>query len=262
MTEYSRQKLNSSAPLVLHQRCQVACRMIVNGTLHDPTDLLLHTVSESMQSQATSVEQYLAELPMDRRESIKRLRTLILQNIDPLFEEGMQYGMIGYYVPHSIFPGGYHCDPTQPLPYLCLASQKNYMSLYMNSIYTEEPLLNWFVQAWSRTGKKLDMGKSCIRFKKIEDLALDVISEAIRRVPLEKHVAAYLAVRELQVKSKPSPSRGPVKKTSVSRTETETSTVAKKARSPEHEAAQETANKSVPQAEDSSKSQTTKRWAK
>ena len=91
-----------------------------------------------MQSKATSVEQYLAELPADRRESINVVRKLILANIDrKKIQEGMQYGMIGYYIPHSVYPNGYHCDPRQPLPYICLASQKNHLSLYMMCIYGE-----------------------------------------------------------------------------------------------------------------------------
>ncbi len=101
----------------------------------------------------------------------------------------MQYGMISYYVPHSVYPAGYHCDPKQPLPFALLASQKNYLSLYLMSVYGEgSPSKSWFHQAWAKTGKKLDMGKSCLRFKRAEDLALDVIGEAIRRVPAKRYV--------------------------------------------------------------------------
>ena len=148
-----------------------------------------------MQSKATTVRQYLAELPADRRAAIEGVRAVILENIDPVFEEGMQYGMIGYYVPHRVYPPGYHCDPKQPLPFICLASQKNYMSLYLGSVYgpeREKP----FREAWAKTGKKLDMGKSCVRFRKLENLALDVIGESIRRVSARGFIQHY----ELMIK--------------------------------------------------------------
>ena len=144
-----------------------------------------------MQSKAATVEQYLAELPSDRRTAIQAVRETILKNLPKGYEEGMQYGMIGYFVPHSAYPPGYHCDPTQPLPLACLGSQKNYMSLYMMGIYGEGDLGAWFREAWTKTGKKLDMGKSCIRFKKIEDVPLNVIGQAIKRMPMKKHIAQY-----------------------------------------------------------------------
>jgi Domain of unknown function (DU1801) len=144
-----------------------------------------------MQSKATTVEQYLAELPDDRRAAIEAVRQMILKNIDKNFEEGIQYGMIGYYVPHSIYPAGYHCDPRQPLPFLNLASQKNHMSLYAMSLYASPDEAQRFQTEWAKTGKKLDMGKSCIRFKKLDDLALDVIGAAIRRVPVKKYIETY-----------------------------------------------------------------------
>src|SRR5207249_2797076 len=136
-----------------------------------------------MQSTAKTVEQYLAELPPDRREAIAAVREVILLNLDPDYEEGMLYGMIGYYVPHHIFPAGYHCNPAQPLCYAGLASQKNHMSLYLMCEYGNTNELKWFQEAWAKAGKKLDMGKSCVRFKRLEDVALDVIGEAIKRVP-------------------------------------------------------------------------------
>ena len=144
-----------------------------------------------MQSKATTVRQYLAELPSDRRAAVEAVRAVIRQNLDADYEEGMQYGMIGFYVPHRVYPPGYHCDPKQPLPFACLASQKNYLSLYLGCVYGDSPLARWFHEAWAKTGKQLDMGKSCIRFKKAEDLALDVIGEAIRRVPARKFIAYY-----------------------------------------------------------------------
>ncbi len=147
-----------------------------------------------MQSKAATVDAYLAELPDDRRAAIEAVRKVLRANLDKGFEEGMQYGMIGYYVPHHIYPAGYHCDPKQPLAFACLASQKNYMSLYMMSVYGDSALATWFQSEWKKTGKKLDMGKCCIRFKKAEDLALDVIGEAIRRQSLKKYIEVYEAM--------------------------------------------------------------------
>ncbi|MBZ2207470.1 DUF1801 domain-containing protein [Massilia soli] len=154
-----------------------------------------------MQSAASSVPEYLDSLPEDRRALIDAVRAVILENLDAGYREAMQYGMIGYAVPHSVFPAGYHCDPAQPLPFAALASQKNHVSLYLMGLYvgctddkeTEEVL--WFRQAWADAGKKkLDMGKSCVRFKKLDDIALDVIGQAIRRMPTSRYIERYLAV--------------------------------------------------------------------
>lgn len=144
-----------------------------------------------MHSKAATVQSYLAELPDDRRAAIQAIRQVILKNIDRQFEEGMQYGMIGYYVPHRIFPAGYHCDPRQPLPFAGLASQKNHMSLYVMSVYGGGVEEKWFRAAWARTGKKLDMGKCCIRFKKLDDLAMEVVAEAFRRVSAKGYIEHY-----------------------------------------------------------------------
>jgi hypothetical protein len=145
-------------------------------------------------SKATTVEEYLASLPEDRRAAIQAVREVILKNLDEDYAEGMQCGMIGYYVPHSVYPPGYHCDPKQPLPFAGLASQKNHMALYLMCVYGNPAQAEWFRQAWAKTGKKLDMGKACIRFKKLEDLPLDVVGQAIARVPAKKYIAAYEAV--------------------------------------------------------------------
>ena len=144
-----------------------------------------------MQSKATTVERYLAELPDDRREAISAIRAVILKNLPKGCAEGMQYGMIGYCVPHSVYPAGYHCDPKQPLPFASLASQKNHMALYLMNIYGDERHHAWFTKAWTDTGKKLDMGKSCVRFRKLEDVPLAVVGEAIRRVPVKEFIATY-----------------------------------------------------------------------
>ena len=151
-----------------------------------------------MHSKATTVGDYLTELPDDRRNAIKAVRAVILDNLDKDYQEGMSYGMIGYYVPHRIYPAGYHADPRQGLPFVALASQKNYMSLYLMGLYcgyvdgvSDTALIRWFREAWAKTGKKLDMGKSCIRFKKTDDLPLPVIGEAIRRMPAKSYIELY-----------------------------------------------------------------------
>ncbi|MBI5705587.1 MAG: DUF1801 domain-containing protein [Armatimonadetes bacterium] len=147
-----------------------------------------------MTSQAKSVEAYLAELPEDRREAIQAVRKVILDNLDKDYQEGMQYGMIGYFVPHSVYPPGYHCDPKQPLPFAGLGNQKNHMSVYLMCLYGDEAQEAWFRDEWAKTGKKLDMGKSCVRFKKLDDVALEVIGEAVRRVPAAKFIEKYESV--------------------------------------------------------------------
>jgi hypothetical protein len=151
-----------------------------------------------MQSKAATVAEYIASLPPDRREAIEAVRKVILKNLDKTYQETMQYGMIGYNVPHSAFPAGYHCDPKQPLPFAGLASQKNHMSVYMMSVSSGcivgpsgAQHNKWFRDQWAKSGKKLDMGKSCIRFKKVDDLALDVIGEAIKRVPAKLYIQEY-----------------------------------------------------------------------
>jgi hypothetical protein len=156
-----------------------------------------------MQSNAKTVKEYLASLPADRRAVIEAVRKVILKNLDKDYEEGMQYGAIGYYVPHRLYPNGYHCDPKQPLPFGGLGSQKNYMSVGLMCSYMSGDEDDWFRKAWAKTGKKLDMGVCCIRFKKIEDVALDVIGEAVRRVPAKKFIAVYEAALSSRKKQKP-----------------------------------------------------------
>jgi hypothetical protein len=146
-----------------------------------------------MQSKATTVAEYLAELPPDRRVALEAIRNVILKNLPKGYAEGMQYGMIGYFVPHEIYPAGYHCDPKQPLPFACLASQKNHMAIYMMCIYGDPEHEAWFREAWAATGKKLDMGKSCIRFRKLDDVPLPLIGRAIKRVPVKTYIAWYEA---------------------------------------------------------------------
>ena len=165
-----------------------------------------------MQSAVKTVREYLASLPADRRAALSAVRDVIRHKHDADYEEGIQYGMIGYFVPHRIFPAGYHVDPTKPLQFAALASQKNYMALYLMGVYcgcTEEPggetaEVKWFRDAWARTGKLArHMGKACIRFKRVDDLALDVVGEAIRRLPAKAYVERYQ-----QWSSAPSAGRG------------------------------------------------------
>jgi len=157
-----------------------------------------------MQSKAKTVKEYLAELPADRRAAITAVRKVILENLDKDYEEGMHYGGIGYCVPHRVYPAGYHCDPKQPLPFAGLASQKNYMSVYLMCIYGNAETADRFRKEWAKTGKKLDMGKCCIRFKKLEDVALEVIGKTIARVPAKKYVAYCEAALRTTGKKKPS----------------------------------------------------------
>jgi hypothetical protein len=155
----------------------------------------------AMISKASTVQEYISSLPEDRRIAISRVRDVILANLDKDYEEGMSYGMIGYYVPHRVFPAGYHCDPKQGLPFAGLASQKNFMAVYLMGLYTsaganESALVRWFREAWAKSGKKkLEMGKACIRFKKVDDLALDVLGEAIRRMPAKTYIDHYMSAR-------------------------------------------------------------------
>jgi uncharacterized protein DUF1801 len=158
-----------------------------------------------VQSKAKTVAEYLAELPDDRRKSIAAVRNVILENLDKDFEEGMQYGMIGYYVPHRVYPAGYHCDPRQPLPFAALGSQKNYMSLHLMCIYGDTNQLKWFQQAWKNAGKKLDMGKACVRFKSLDDVPLEVVAEVFRRV----RAANYIEQIERAVKARSGKSAEP-----------------------------------------------------
>ena len=151
-----------------------------------------------MTNEATTVEEYLASLPEDRRAAISAVRETIRENLPEGYEEGMQYGMIGYYVPHSIFPDGYHCDPKQPLPFAGLGNKKGHMSLHLMAVYMNSELRQWFEEAYKASGKKLDMGAACVRFKKLEDLPLDVIGQAAARVPVEKYVSKYVELRDGQ----------------------------------------------------------------
>lgn len=146
-----------------------------------------------MKSAAKTVKQYLESLPEDRRAAIETVRKVILKNLPKGFEEAMNFGAICYQVPLSVLPKTYN---GQPLCYAALASQKNFMTLYLMTVYGHKPTEKWFREGFKAAGKKLDMGKSCVHFRKLEDLPLDVIGQAIARVPMEKYVAAYHASRK------------------------------------------------------------------
>jgi len=155
-----------------------------------------------MAAKPTSVNEYLDSLPEDRRKAIRAVRAAVNKGLQKGYKEGIQYGMIGWYVPHSIYPGGYHCDPKQAVPFAGLASQKNYMSLYLMCIYGDEKQRARFEKEWAGSGKKLNMGKSCVRFKKLDDLPLDVITKAVARVPVKTFLAHYEAVIPKSAKKK------------------------------------------------------------
>src|SRR5688572_6772325 len=149
-----------------------------------------------MHSKAPTVKDYLAELPAERRAAIESVRSVILKNLAKGFQEGMGYGMICYSVPHSRYPDGYHCDPKQALPFAGLASQKQYMSLYLCTQYANSGEEKRFRAAWDKVvregkAKKLDMGKSCLRFKQVEDLALDLIGESVRSMSVDEFIEFY-----------------------------------------------------------------------
>ena len=145
-----------------------------------------------MQSKAKSVKEYLEELPADRVEPVKKLRNAVLKNLPEGFKEEMSYGMIGYVVPHSLYPDGYHCDPKLPLPFACIASQKNFIAFYHMGIYANPKLLEWFVKEYPKHSKqKLDMGKSCIRFKKFDQIPFDLIGELISKIKVKDWIKIY-----------------------------------------------------------------------
>ena len=145
-----------------------------------------------MQSKATTPQQYLDELPEDRKEPIRKLRQQILNNMPKGIEETMNYGMLGYVIPHSVYPDGYHCNQKQPLPFMNLASQKSFVAVYSMTIYAKKDLLEWFTSEYAKRCKyKLDMGKSCIRFKRIDGIPYDLIGELTAKVSTEEWIQIY-----------------------------------------------------------------------
>ena len=145
-----------------------------------------------MQSQAKTPELYLEELLEERKIAFGKLRKTILENLPYGFEEVMSYGMIGFVVPFSIYPNGYHCNPKLPLPYINIGSQKNFIAMHHMGIYGSESLLNWFISEYPKHCKtKLDMGKGCIRFKKMDDIPFDLIAELVSKISVQGYVETY-----------------------------------------------------------------------
>lgn len=140
-------------------------------------------------------------LPADSRAIVEAVRAAILANLDPIYEEGVLYDMIGYYVPHRVYPPGYHCKPSIPLPFAVLGGKKSHVALHFMPVYADKALAEWFARAWAATGKKLDMGKACIRFTKLEDVAAEVLGEAVRRVPAREYIARCEATYQRPAKS-------------------------------------------------------------
>lgn len=145
-----------------------------------------------MNSEAKTVKEYIDLLPVSRKAVVTKLRTVIKENLPTGFEEGINYKMIGYYVPHSIYPEGYHCNPKLPLPFLNVASQKNSVNIYHNGLYAQKELHNWFVKEYPKHCKfKLDMGKSCIRFKKMDDIPYQLIGDLCTKITVNQWIEIY-----------------------------------------------------------------------
>lgn len=145
-----------------------------------------------MKYEASTPEEYINQLPEDRKPVIEKIRTVIKKNLPEGFEEGINYNMLGYYVPHSIYPDGYHCDPKLPLPFMNLASQKNSVNLYHSGIYANPEIHDWFVNEYPKhSNRKLDMGKSCIRFKKMDDIPYELIAELCTKISVEDWINTY-----------------------------------------------------------------------
>ena len=145
-----------------------------------------------MQSEAKIIRQYLNEVPAERKDAFTKLRETILANLPKGFVEEMSYGMIGYVVPHSIYPKGYHCDPKLPLPFVSIASQKNFIALYHMGLNADTELLEWFINEYPKHSKtKLDMGKSCIRFKKVDQIPYKLIGDLLKKISVKEWISLY-----------------------------------------------------------------------
>lgn len=152
-----------------------------------------------MRYEATSPEGYISQLPEERQAPIQKIRQIILDNLPKGMEEQMSYGMLGFVIPHSVYPDGYHCDPKTPLPFMNLASQKNFIAVYHMGMYAKKEILDWFTEEYGKRCKyKLDMGKSCVRLKKINDIPYDLIGELAGKMSTEEWIQIY----EDQIKKK------------------------------------------------------------
>jgi uncharacterized protein YdhG (YjbR/CyaY superfamily) len=145
-----------------------------------------------MQSKASTPDEYFDTLPEERQPAMKELRNVILKNLPKGFKECMSYGMVGYVVPHTLYPAGYHCDPKLPLPFMSVASQKNFIALYHMGIYSNPELLKWFMDEYDKQVKtKLDMGKGCVRFKKVTDIPYALIGELVKKMTPKEWIDSY-----------------------------------------------------------------------
>lgn len=145
-----------------------------------------------MQIKADSPEHYIEQLPKERQIVIQKLREVILKNLPKGFEETINYGMPGYVVPRSIYPSGYHCDTSLPLPFMSIASQKNFVAVYHMGVYADENLYSWFTEEFPKYSKrKLDMGKSCIRFKNIEHIPYELIGQLASKMTVDDWIKFY-----------------------------------------------------------------------
>ena len=140
-----------------------------------------------------TVTEYLESLPKERRLALTKVRAAIRKNLPKGYVEGIQYGMIGYFVPHAIYPAGYRANPKEPVPFINVGSQKNYMVIHAMCLYADAKLTEWFTKEYAKSGKKLDMGKGCVRFKELEDLPLDVLGALVAKFPVAKYIKHYEA---------------------------------------------------------------------
>ncbi len=145
-----------------------------------------------MQIKANSPEEYIKAIPEERQQAFGKLRDTILKNLPEGFEECMSYGMIGYVVPHSLYPSGYHCTPKLPLPFMNIASQKNFVAFYHSGIYADEAIKDWFVSEYPKHCKlKLDMGKSYVRFKKVDQIPFELIGDLVTKISVQAWIDLY-----------------------------------------------------------------------
>ena len=172
-----------------------------------------------MPTPPAAVRAYFEALPADRREVLEAVHEVIERNLPKGYEAGMQYGMPAWFVPHSVFPDGYHCDPSQPVPFVSIASQKKHIGLYFFCIYLDEDVRAWFESEWRKTGKRWDAGKSCVRVKRLDDIPLPLIGKLIKKVSVKKFLASYEAIRPVS-KPKASKKKSVAKKSATKKTAT------------------------------------------
>lgn len=145
-----------------------------------------------MKIEATDLKDYINKCPEDRKAAMQKLADTVKKNLDSDFAQAMSYGFPGWVVPHSVYPDGYHCKPAEPLPFMSMASQKNFIAFYHMGLYANEDLMKWFLAEYPKhCSKKLDMGKSCIRFKKVEDIPYDLLGELVSKMTAKEWISLY-----------------------------------------------------------------------